>query len=108
PTYFLLLLRRPPKSPLFPYTTLFRSRSSLLYLQILERRGVGKARDGVGAAELHARPDAPDEGQVVDRHVQHVLGHDRLHAMHEGLALPEIELARLSREEDVDLGQRAV
>ena len=28
--------------------------------------------------------------------------------MHEGLALPEIELARLSREEVVDLGQRAV
>src|SRR5207253_9976247 len=27
-SYFLFSLRRPPSSPLFPYTTLFRSRSS--------------------------------------------------------------------------------
>src|SRR3712207_3277426 len=25
PVYFFLMLRRPPRSPLFPYTTLFRS-----------------------------------------------------------------------------------
>src|SRR3990167_1990964 len=28
PVFFFLMIRRPPKSPLFPYTTLFRSISS--------------------------------------------------------------------------------
>src|SRR6266481_865785 len=29
-TFFFLMIRRPPRSPLFPYTTLFRSRASPL------------------------------------------------------------------------------
>src|SRR3712207_8382577 len=36
--FFFLMIRRPPRSTLFPYTTLFRS-----YAQVLSERGVGPA-----------------------------------------------------------------
>src|SRR3712207_8671343 len=56
-SFFFLMIRRPPRSPLFPYTTLFRS----------GRRRLGVALGGVGAAEpvlrLALRPVV-----VVDRH----------------------------------------
>src|SRR2546422_1604832 len=39
------MIRRPPRSTLFPYTTLFRSR------ELGERRGHGVQRDGDGAAQ---------------------------------------------------------
>src|SRR3712207_7636823 len=35
------MIRRPPRSTLFPYTTLFRSRGLLLYATGHEGRGVG-------------------------------------------------------------------
>src|SRR3712207_7538972 len=46
-SFFFLMIRRPPRSTLFPYTTLFRSRDydevALLYLVD------AAARDGLGA-----------------------------------------------------------
>src|SRR5439155_18554823 len=36
---FVLLTPRPPPSPLFPYTTLFRSRASLCHVQICSGGG---------------------------------------------------------------------
>src|SRR6478752_8757425 len=39
--FFFLMIRRPPRSPLFPYTTLFRS---------------SRCQDGLGAARRHHRP----------------------------------------------------
>src|SRR6266516_3873151 len=44
--FFFLMIRRPPRSTLFPYTTLFRSRGRA------ERRAVGRGGGGVGP--LHA------------------------------------------------------
>src|SRR5580700_11892625 len=39
PFFFFLMIRRPPRSTLFPYTTLFRSRQGTLRdLRILSRR----------------------------------------------------------------------
>src|SRR3712207_7725946 len=43
------MIRRPPRSTLFPYTTLFRSQSS---------RGGGHGQGGVGDAANHPHPDA--------------------------------------------------
>src|SRR5256885_12203825 len=40
PLFFFLMIRRPPRSTLFPYTTLFRSRLLLLGLQSLPRLGI--------------------------------------------------------------------
>src|SRR2546430_4355149 len=34
-SFFFLMIRRPPRSTLFPYTTLFRSRSCHIYFQLL-------------------------------------------------------------------------
>src|SRR3712207_9008511 len=50
--FFFLMIRRPPRSTLFPYTTLFRS----------ARGGGGEdgpARAGGRAGEAHARVQAP-------------------------------------------------
>src|SRR5688572_32509717 len=38
--FFFLMIRRPPRSTLFPYTTLFRSQSTA-YLAKVERLGTG-------------------------------------------------------------------
>src|SRR3990172_6972900 len=48
PSFFFLMIRRPPRSPLFPYTTLFRSRSGLYraprHADVLPRRPVVPVR----------------------------------------------------------------
>src|SRR4051794_41572458 len=84
------MTRRPPRSPLFPYTTLFRSRpperevprrvtGSVQHLQRPERIAVveslvGRAGHVLRAAQPHAqleRPQPPDEtlddGDALDR-----------------------------------------
>src|SRR6266542_1234432 len=60
--FFFLMIRRPPRSTLFPYTTLFRSRPQHLHLR--DRRRVG-APDGLGPPGGGARlgqPDVPGPG----------------------------------------------
>src|SRR5438874_10684914 len=53
-SFFLLLLRRPPRSPLFPYTTLFRSSGSVRG----NARGCGQLDGRIGRGG-HAGPDEP-------------------------------------------------
>src|SRR2546421_534792 len=48
--FFFLMIRRPPRSTLFPYTTLFRSRQDL---------DVDRERPGHGPAERQLRPGDP-------------------------------------------------
>src|SRR2546430_12862979 len=44
--YFFLMIRRPPRSTLFPYTTLFRSLHEVVALHpVLVRRAVGEVRE---------------------------------------------------------------
>src|SRR2546425_9303655 len=45
PPFFFLMIRRPPRSTLFPYTTLFRSR--LVHAREERLRGLGRISDGV-------------------------------------------------------------
>src|SRR5690349_22064582 len=42
--FFFLILRRPPRSTLFPYTTLFRSRADDRARPALQERGAGGPR----------------------------------------------------------------
>src|SRR5215469_18081611 len=52
--FFFLMIRRPPRSTLFPYTTLFRS---------LGRRGTRSRRDGSGGSGIPPSwpsPSPPD------------------------------------------------
>src|ERR1051325_6252223 len=44
--FFFLMIRRPPRSPLFPYTTLFRSR---YFLHGKRHRGIRHVHDDVDA-----------------------------------------------------------
>src|SRR2546422_5088881 len=45
--FFFLMIRRPPRSTLFPYTTLFRSPFNLIstFTLALRRRGLGSPRE---------------------------------------------------------------
>src|SRR5688572_32314416 len=62
--FFFLMIRRPPRSTLFPYTTLFRSLHHLPPLHVLfpEERGVllGRVADDFHAELGDGVPDAGD------------------------------------------------
>src|SRR2546429_9099492 len=59
--FFFLMIRRPPRSTLFPYTTLFRSRRHLAPLPAAEPRGREPAYFGERdvAHDQQARPVGP-------------------------------------------------
>src|SRR2546426_11728101 len=69
------MIRRPPRSTLFPYTTLFRS--PFLYYLGLGGRG---AEDALGALAGPEHPDVPrrrlEERPYVRQIVREVVGHD--------------------------------
>src|SRR2546422_6108287 len=61
------MIRRPPRSTLFPYTTLFRSEYTMTPEQRAER-GVGMEGFGGPAIDQHPRPrDGNDAQDAVDR-----------------------------------------
>src|SRR5437870_12400030 len=47
-SYFVLMIRRPPRSTLFPYTTLFRSEEELVIFDLLTKPQINltKAEEG--------------------------------------------------------------
>src|SRR5260221_6288226 len=51
------MIRRPPRSTLFPYTTLFRSRQVELVPEVLEPTGVGERVRRVRLRPLAPEPD---------------------------------------------------
>src|SRR3712207_8632554 len=71
--YFFLMIRRPPRSTLFPYTTLFRSRRTP-FMSIFPTK-VLLATDGSREADLAART-AADLAQKTNSelHVVHAFG----------------------------------
>src|SRR5256885_5732410 len=40
--FFFLMIRRPPRSTLFPYTTLFRSQAAPTGMEVLSRKGASR------------------------------------------------------------------
>src|SRR2546427_7096117 len=50
---FFLMIRRPPRSTLFPYTTLFRSDDLLEALELSGHLGLDVFRIGLGRSEEH-------------------------------------------------------
>src|SRR3712207_7254672 len=57
--FFFLMIRRPPRSTLFPYTTLFRSLAADLLPRPHPLFGVGYRREALGSELVIYRP--PDE-----------------------------------------------
>src|SRR5258708_15533941 len=53
--FFFLMIRRPPRSTLFPYTTLFRSRRRLHVSVFAARRDAGDAPEGCRARRGRGR-----------------------------------------------------
>src|SRR5258707_8689053 len=75
--FFFLMIRRPPRSTLFPYTTLFRSRQDVPELRnFVEPRGPQEAAKPGNALLLSNRTSAVVEGgghgtEFVDRSEEH-------------------------------------
>src|SRR6266545_4032723 len=85
----------------------YRIRSRPLQFHVLQRPRVREAADQIDARLLHARADAPDERQLVDRDVGHPIVEDLLDLVQQGLALLHVQLAHLALEEILDLGDDA-
>src|SRR5260370_2940786 len=98
----------PPMSMPSEYWATAGAPSARLEPEVLRGRRVGEAGDEPGPAFLEARPDPPDEGQLVDRHVDHLVHEGLLDLGEQRLALLGIELPSLARVEVVDLGQAPV
>src|SRR3712207_7355380 len=66
---FFLMIRRPPRSTLFPYTTLFRSRRGTISRGLTSRGASLLHRRGVGAGGRHHFSNAPtfSSSQLRDR-----------------------------------------
>ena len=58
---FFLMIRRPPRSTLFPYTTLFRSRSAHIH----PRRACEALVAALASKGVTVQADAPERGAVI-------------------------------------------
>src|SRR5215216_7940664 len=78
--FFFLMIRRPPRSTLFPYTTLFRSNHRLASPRILYRRWTLSAgRAEVRSEEHTSELQSPDQlvcRLLLDKKNHRVLGED--------------------------------
>src|SRR5262249_62270689 len=61
--FFFLMIRPPPRSTLFPYTTLFRS--------VEERRGVVGVAENEGSGEVYGRRPRPGDRVAGGAHILH-------------------------------------
>src|SRR5437660_6375033 len=59
--FFFLMIRRPPRSTLFPYTTLFRSRDRHERALALDELRVAQAEEQVVGAGLHEPGERSEE-----------------------------------------------
>src|SRR2546430_17044165 len=58
--FFFLMIRRPPRSTLFPYTTLFRSPAKCRYRTLLRRSpSPSRLLVGIGNMSPHDQPSKP-------------------------------------------------
>src|SRR3712207_9558610 len=58
--FFFLMIRRPPRSTLFPYTTLFRSSDAQLGVERTERLPIGDQFDALQKTQPSDVPDHLD------------------------------------------------
>src|SRR6266480_5143996 len=60
PFFFFLMIRRPPRSTLFPYTTLFRSRGRRARSRSATRSATGTCRSAGRSSPASAVPPTPE------------------------------------------------
>src|SRR5256885_11664818 len=71
------MTRRPPRSTLFPYTTLFRSRPIVKPRRVVARAVRPDARDHVAEGVVVGPPDLPPRVDALDHAVVRVVHEDR-------------------------------
>src|SRR5678815_512430 len=79
-----------------------------LQLEILGGAGVGEPGDQARGGLLDSGTHAPDEALLEERRLHHLVEDDLLDLVEQGLALLPVGLARLTREEILEVGPRAV
>src|SRR2546426_12742638 len=113
------MIRRPPRSTLFPYTTLFRSHHDLGGRRVLERREGAARIDvapgdlhpvGAAAAQVHGRGLAGAVGDIAararvlvhgdERHARHLANEAGVLDLHRGIAAPGAVLVRVVADAD--------
>src|SRR3712207_9446077 len=72
--FFFLMIRRPPRSTLFPYTTLFRSEA---------RRILDEARKQGEAQRERTKQEAREEGERIIQRAREEIGRERDAALRE-------------------------
>src|SRR2546428_13142545 len=65
--FFFLMIRRPPRSTLFPYTTLFRSRHAAKTERRVQAHGVERKMARVSKVGRHPGHAEVDETHVAER-----------------------------------------
>src|SRR5215213_7285781 len=75
--FFFLMIRRPPRSTLFPYTTLFRSLHRLGHDRVARHPDLGERHGGVAADEVQT-------GEGRDRDTGGGGGDEQLHHLRAG------------------------
>src|SRR5687767_15769304 len=63
--FFFLMIRRPPRSTLFPYTTLFRSQADAVHARPGSRPGAGPPPDLVALRRSQGLLPGPDAGHKI-------------------------------------------
>src|SRR6266446_10986081 len=99
------MIRRPPRSTLFPYTTLFRSRVGAVLLRPLELldllRGAAGHRRGADVGVDLGGDHAPDAGGIEAPGralaAEHARVPDHRPALRDGLVHPETRVGRRAR-----------
>src|SRR5687768_18569026 len=69
--FFFLMIRRPPRSTLFPYTTLFRSQEILRQEEVGDARRGRQRASGVAAEVEDQSLERPFPGQAFERSEEH-------------------------------------
>src|SRR3712207_8839094 len=69
--FFFLMIRRPPRSTLFPYTTLFRSKAAVAVLSPLEIAGGLLQRAGARGMAGRAQREDPERRERRVRSEEH-------------------------------------
>src|SRR5256885_9745568 len=95
------MIRRPPRSTLFPYTTLFRSRGSCSRSERSLRRRPVRARGHKAAAE-EGRDGRQDPHRTRSRHIPRDRKSTRLNSSHLVISYAVFCLKKKKKEHDTD------
>src|SRR5687768_17659734 len=91
--FFFLMIRRPPRSTLFPYTTLFRSSNHFIHCRACHHMGI-YVRAGLGPPQSHVQSRSEEHTSELQSRLHLVcrllLEKKKLSGEHSSMAVYEI------------------